>query len=122
MNNLKKLSGFKIGAILVLIHWIFLALAIDGLPALIDGFDSHVGWTFILIIMIIVSDLPAILIAGILWSPFYIFAKDTSIFSYGFYITSLFTITYQWLFVGQTIYNTFSRTESKLTSLSLTDE
>lgn len=122
MKILQKLLNNKTGIGLVFAHWTILWLVIEELPALVDGFDSHSGWTFILIVMIVVSDLPAIFMAGVLWSPFYIFPNDTTIFFYGFYVTSIFAISVQWLFIGRTIYNTFSPTESKLTSLSLTDE
>jgi hypothetical protein len=83
----------------------------------------HYGnWQLALAATIVASDLPAIIPAAVLWSPFYLFAEDKTVFWLGTVITSLFTITFQCLFIGKAIFNRFNRTESKLTSLSLTDE
>lgn len=123
MNFLRKLLNNKIGIAFAVVHWIFLFLAFGYLvSSFADARNPDIDLLAVLAIIIIVSDLPAIIPAAILWSPFYVFVEDKTVFWCGILFTSIFTITFQWLFVGQSIYNIFSRTESKLTSISLTDE
>ncbi len=87
-----------------------------------DGRGSVEPTWEVFLIPVIISDLPALIVAAILWSPFYLIFEDKTVFWFGTFFTSPFTITFQWLFIGKVIYNTFSPTESKPTSLSLTDE
>lgn len=123
MKVLRELLNNKIGIIFVIVHWILLTFALAKvIVSLAYTRDSDLTWEFILAVIFIVSDLPAIIPAAILWSPFYVFVEDKTVFLYGAFFTSIITITFQWLFIGQSIYNTFSPIESKLTSLSLTDE
>ncbi len=118
MKILQKFLNNKTGIVFVISHWIILFFL---LPFLAD-MRGDMNWKVSLALTVIMSDLPALLIAAILWSPFYIFPDDTTIFFYGMISTSFLTITLQWLFVGRFFSNIFNPTESKLTSLSLTDE
>ncbi len=118
MKILQKFLNNKTGIIFVISHWIVLFFL---LPFLAD-MRGGINWKVSLALTVIMSDLPAILLAAILWFPVYVAFEDKTGFWSGMFFTSFFTITFQWLFVGKVIYNTFSQTESKLTSLSLTDD
>jgi hypothetical protein len=123
MKFLRKLLINKTGIIFAVVHWILLLLTLPNLFSnLVDHpRSSEITWG-IFAIPIIISDLPSLVVAAILWSPFYLFAEGKPIFGFGTFFTSLITITFQWLFIGKSISNRFSRTASKPMTLSLTDE
>ncbi len=125
MKTFRTLLNNKTGIVFAGVHWIFLLATLFALIRILP-FDHGRGsvepsWEPYLI-PVIMSDLPALIIAAILWSPFYLFFEDKTTFWFGTLLTSILTNTFQWLFIGKVINNTFNPSESKPTSLSLTDE
>lgn len=123
MSILQKLSANKIGIGLVIAHWFIIPLTVAlFLPSHFINIQSNGIFGMILLITIVVCDLPAILPAMLLCLPIYLFSEDKTDFWNGVMLVSFFTITYQWLFVGKAIYNTFSSKAAKPITLSLNDE
>jgi len=122
MSILQKLSGNKIGIGLVIAHWFIIPLTVAlFLPSHVSYIESNGIFEIILLIIIVVCDLPAILPAMLLCLPIYLFSEDKTDFWKGVLLVSFFTITFQWLFIGKAIYNTFSAKAAKPISLSLND-
>ncbi len=117
MNYFKELLNNRLSIILVLINWIFLlSLFLDflshpGMRLYLGGFPD-----FLLVIL----NLPAILIAVLIWSPYY-FIDMPEIFKNGAIATSFFTITIQWLIVGKLVSRVINRRNQKVIEVSIFD-
>lgn len=128
MSILQKLSDNKIGVGLAAIHWfivlfvilsIFLAPNTDT-PSFTNtsNFETHI---VILVVIVVVCYLPALLSAALIYLPIYVFAEDSTDFWKGVFLVNLFTVTFQWLFVGKIISNFFNPKAAKPISLFLND-
>lgn len=120
MSILQKLLDNKIGIGLSIVHWVILSLAFGNFFA--ESVTEKSAIVELLFILILIFDLPAMLSAVLLWLPVLLLSENTTNISYGFFFTCFFTITFQWLFVGKAVYNTFSAKAAKPISLSLNDE
>ena len=120
MSILQKLSDNKIGIGLAVVHWIIIALAYGSIR-FFDALPNSLSIFEIFGMLLLIVDLPAIIPAAFLWLPIFIFDKNAKNLFYGIAVTSFFTITYQWLFIGKAVHNTFSAEAAKPISLSLND-
>ena len=120
MSILQKLSDNKIGIGIVAINLVVLGWFFGGF--LTDSKGEKFALAEFLFVIILICDLPAIAAAALLWIPVLLLSENgTSIF-YGFIFTCFITTTFQWLFVGRALYNTFSPKAAKPISLALNDE
>ncbi len=121
MNIFQKLSINKIGIALTLFNWILLYIAWKEVVFSIQKPDGYSPVWELVFVLVLIFNLPAILAAALLWLPALLFG-DSLIFIFGVFYTSLLTMVFQWMLAVKVIYKTFSPTEAKLTTLSLTDE
>lgn len=102
---------------MVLIHWIFLL-------SLFLDFLSHPGKRLYLgdfpDFLFVILNLPAILIAVLIWSPYY-FIDMPEVFRNGAMATSFFTITIQWLIIGKLFSRIIDRRNQKVIEVSIFD-
>ncbi len=121
MKIAEKIANNKIAVLIIGAHWIVLTSAVIGRGDIPDS-DGHFSSWGIFTIAVLIFDLPAIAAALLICLPLRLFPEDGNVYQYGFLFTSLFTITFQWLFVIKLLYNPFSKDAEKYITLSLKDE
>lgn len=122
MKIYEKIANNKIAVLITGAHWTILFFTVGNFVGYFtDSGGERPDW-IVYTVMILTFDLPAIIVAALVCSPLYIFLEDASAFWLGMLLISLFTITFQWLFIVKAIYNLFSKEEGKLIALSLNDD
>ena len=119
MDYLKSLLKNPIGMLMVIIHWIlFLFLFLAFLDAKSNPINPPDFYDFLMPILAL--DSPAILIAGLIWSPYY-FIDMPEVFAKGAMAMSFFTITLQWLIIGKWFSQIIDRRNQKVIENSIFD-
>lgn len=116
----KYTSANPIGISLAIAHWVIVFIALNFIQ--VDHFHNvrpSAEIAFITLFALFAIDILAIIPVAILLSPLYILDLGYFIFVA---LVSLFTITFQWLFVGKAVHNFFWRHESEIIGLKITDE
>ncbi|MDQ6786506.1 MAG: hypothetical protein M3033_06765 [Acidobacteriota bacterium] len=122
MKVYEKIANNKIAVLITGAHWIIVCaplLSFSG--SLVDSGGQHPPWGMF-VILILIFDLPAIAIAMLICEPLYIFLGNENVYWYALFFISLFTITFQWLFLVNLASSLFSKEEEKFITLSLNDE
>lgn len=123
MKISEKIANNKIAVLITGAHWIVVfALVVYSFGDMMDDGGNFQPTSSIFVISILIFDLPAVLVALFACLPLLLFRENENVYWYGVFLTSLFTITFQWLFVIKLLYNPFSKNAGKLTALSLNDD
>ncbi len=122
-NALRNILLNPIGLPLAVVHWVIVFFAFVYLPK--DNFN-HVptigSLAFLAFFMLIAIDLLAIIPAAILAFPVYLLGKSSETYVISAACISFFTITFQWLFFGQKLYNQFWLKKTEFTNLGIANE
>lgn len=119
MEYIKSLLTNKISIATAIIHWVLffsLSLMLIGSTRRIFYPDFKNALT----ILFYASDIPALLIAVLIWSPYY-FIDMPEVFRNGVMATSFFTITIQWLILGKLFSQIIDRKQQKVIENSIFD-
>lgn len=113
------LSKNPIGVFLVLMHWGLAYKAFTFVSAeTVNGVmrESEMGLVGIFLLSLL--DLPAILFSATLLIPLAVLGSSETYFSLVLFL-SVFTITFQWLFIGKRVTNFFWKSEAEKKELSI---
>lgn len=113
----ENISKNPLGIVLVIIHWVIAVIALLNMQ--VDKFDQirpSAIIAFLVLGTLFVLDLPAIIPLLILFLPVKLISD---LYVPLVLIGSLFTISYEWLFIGRKVYGFFQKDDHKIISLKI---